>query len=146
MANTLQGALTPNIPIEELLQGVVNEARMRNVSIRDGLVHQCAQHIFYDVQNWGGDPEDVPEYVQRNVLAAAGMIEDIKLFPPDSVETIVSLIYRKLSQQLSGFTTWDAHGNWSGWRYTEDENLAWRDGRGRVEFRAVAPSSRFFEE
>ena len=54
MVNTVQGALAPNT-IEELLQGLVNEARMRNVSIRDGLVHQCAQHIFYDVQNWEGD-------------------------------------------------------------------------------------------
>ena len=146
MANTLQGALTPNNTIEELLQGVVDEARMRNVSIRDGLVHQCAQHIFYDAQNWGGDAEDMPDYVQRNVLAAAEMIEGIKLFPPNSVENVMALIYRKLSQQLGSFITWDAHGNWSGWRYTEDESRSWRDGRGRVEFRAVAPSSRFFEE
>lgn len=146
MANTLQGALTPNIPIEELLQGIVDEARMRNVSIRDGLVHQCAQHIFYDVQNWGGDPEGVPEYVQRNVLAAAEMVEGIKLFPPDSVETIMSLIYRKLSQQLSGFITWDAYGNWTGWRYTEDESRSWRDGRGRVEYRDNGATSAFFEE
>ena len=101
---------------------------------------------FYDVQNWGGDPEGVPEYVQRNVLAAAEMVEGIKLFPPDSVETIMSLIYRKLSQQLSGFITWDAYGNWTGWRYTEDESRSWRDGRGRVEYRDNGATSAFFEE
>lgn len=146
MANTLQGALTPNNTIEELLQGIVDEARMRNVSIRDGLVHQCAQHIFYDVQNWEGDAPDVPAYVQRNVLTAAEMIEAVKLFPPDSVEKIMALIYGKLAQQLSSFITWDAYGNWTGWRYTEDESLSWRDGRGRVEYREEGRTSTFFED
>ena len=145
MVNTVQGTLAP-APIEEVLQGVVNEARMRSVSIKDGLVHQCAQHIFYDAQNWGGDAADMPGYIQRNVLAAAEMIEAIKLFPPGAVENIMALIYRKLSQQTSNFITWDAYGNWTGWRFTEDESLTWRDGRGRLEYRDESRNSSFFED
>lgn len=145
MANTMQGALAPN-PIEETLRSVVDEARMRSVSIKDGLVHQCAQYIFYDAQNWGGDPAGVPEYIQRNVLAAAEKIEAIKLFPPGSVEIIMGLIYRKLAQQTSSFITWDAYGNWTGWRYTEDESRTWQGGRGRIEYRDDGGTSSFFNE
>ena len=119
---------------------------MRCASIKSGLVHQCAQHIFYDAQNWEGDPVDVPEYVQRNVLAAAEKIEAIGLFPSGSVENIIALIYGKLSQQTSSFITWDAYGNWTGWRYTEDERLAWRHGRGRLEYRDEGRTSTFFED
>ena len=132
MANTMQGM--PNT-IEEVLQSAVNEARSRYMSIKDGLIHQCAQYIFYDAQNWAGETAAVPGYIQRNVLLAAEKIDALGLFPKGAFDNIIAMIYRKLAHQTTNLTIWDAYGNWRGWRYTEDESRSWQDGRGRVEYR-----------
>lgn len=126
------------------LRSAIAESDWRYESLKGNVVHECAGYIFQDAKTWVGTvpAEEVPERVQRNVVdAAQQMSANSGLFRQVELKDIIALLYRELKKSCDLYHQREPEsmGGWSGWRYTEDEELAWECGRGKVEFRELEP-------